>query len=176
MKINNTRLIFLYRTILFNKVHFETDDKKLNDIVIALNIKNKKKRAEYVYDKAIEFINNYYNKDLCKFKNKKCIVQRKNKSKNIGGCCPKKCIYYSDKGCTTKCLECKMVYCKTALKNKKRLYLFNIPILKCLPFKSYLVLRANTFTSREDNIYDLSHNIIIYCFRLTYRVLFINPK
>ena len=41
MELKNTKLLFLYRSILFKFIKFETKDKNLKPIVKALNIKNK---------------------------------------------------------------------------------------------------------------------------------------
>ena len=78
--INNTKLLFLYRLSIFKLFTFKTNNEELKTIVKALNIKKRKNRIKYVYEEAIKVINNYYYMDLCKFKDNKCIVQRKNKS------------------------------------------------------------------------------------------------
>ncbi len=112
--INNTKLLFLYRLSIFKSFTFKTDNKDLKIIVEALNIKRRKDRIKYVYEEAIKVINKYYYMDLCKFKDNKCIVQRKNKSNTISGCC-RTCLILTDKGCPSNNLTCKLLYCKTAL-------------------------------------------------------------
>ena len=164
MKINNLNKIFLYRSIFFKKVVFETDIKEYKIIVEALNIKNRKKRIAYVYDEAVKIINKYYSDDLCKFKNNQCIAQRKNKSKTISGCC-RTCPLVTDKGCPTSNLTCKLLYCKTALKNLKALKIGDIKILKCLSITQRLILKTDFYATREQVINDLYYGIIIYGIR-----------
>ena len=56
------RRIPLYRSILYNRVTFElnNDTYHITPIIKALNIKNRKKRIEYIYDEAIKTIDDYY--------------------------------------------------------------------------------------------------------------------
>ena len=44
MMIRSTKLLFIYRSILFKFVKFQTDREELKNIVEALNKKNKKER------------------------------------------------------------------------------------------------------------------------------------
>ncbi|MBR3362721.1 MAG: hypothetical protein IKG40_02215 [Bacilli bacterium] len=170
MELKNTKLLFLYRSILFKFIKFETKDKNLKPIVKALNIKNKKQRIEYIYDEAIKIINNYYSDDLCKFIDNKCIAARKYKKDKINGCC-RLCIHQNSKGCKVNNLSCKLFYCKAALENIKKLNIDEIAILKCLNKRQRFILKSDYFSTREEVINDLYYGIIIATIRISYRLI-----
>lgn len=159
IEIKNNKLLFLYRTFLFKFIKFNTKDKKLVSIVNALNIKDRKLKLEYVYDEAIKYINTYYSQDLCKFENNQCIAQRNGMSSNVNGCC-RNCPLVTDSGCSSANLVCKLVYCKTALGNIKKLKFNHIPILRCLSIKQRIILRGSFFNTREQILKNLNYGII----------------
>ena len=163
MGIKNTKLLFIYRSFLFKFVNFETKDSELKNIVQALNIKNRKQRIEYVYDEAIKCINKYYSDDLCQFKNKQCIAQRKEGKNKINGCC-RECPLVTESGCPSSNLACKLIYCKTALGNLKLLRLRDIPILKCLSIFQRVILKGGFFQNRETILNDLYYGPIYSSF------------
>lgn len=171
IKLNGTKLLFLYRSILFRNIKFETGDKNLKKIVNALNIKNKKNRIMYVYDEAIKYINSYYREDLCKFIDGKCIVQRNNGSEHVDGCCYR-CPIVTDNGCPSSNFACKLIYCKTAIGNMKRLNFNSVKILKCLSINQRLVILTDFFSTREEILEDtnkgLLRTIIKYIFKRKY--------
>ncbi|MBR2841082.1 MAG: hypothetical protein IKF01_04340 [Bacilli bacterium] len=168
MKIRSKKLLFLYRSILFKRVVFETDYPELNEIVCALNIKNRYKRYNYVYDETVKWINKYYKNDLCMFKDNQCIVQRK--TGKINGCCMY-CPIVTENGCPSQNIACKLIYCKTALKNLKPLKLGEIPVVKCIPFTRRLILRSDFFQTKEKVLDDLKLPIFIYCLKTIFRNL-----
>ncbi len=165
MELRSTKLLFLYKSFLFRKVFFTTKDKSLKKIVKGLNIKKRKKRIEYIYNEAIREINTYYFKDLCDFKNNQCIAQRLSGRSDINGCCIAGCPNFGDKGCITINLTCKLIYCKSALGNIKRLKFRNIKILKLLSLRQRIILKTDFFSSKEEIIKDLYYGLIIYGFR-----------
>ena len=168
MEVKNTKLLFLYRTCFFRFATFITNNKDLKLIVNALNIKNRRKRIEYIYDEAIKIINKYYYMDLCKFENNRCIAQRKMDLDRINGCC-RLCTLVTDKGCPSANMACKLIYCKTALGNVKELKFKDISILKCLSLKERLILRSDFFETREEVINDIYYGIILYGLKAAYR-------
>lgn len=170
MKIKSTKLIFLYRSFIFRFTKFSTTDKKLNNIVKALNIKKRKQRIEYVYDEAIKYINKYYSDDLCQFKNNQCLVQRQKKVDKINGCCGL-CIYQNSKGCKVDNISCKLFYCDTALRNMKKLDINQIDILKCFNLRQRFIVKSDFFATREQVINDLYYGILIATIRVSYRQL-----
>ncbi len=175
IKLSNTKFLFLYRTILFNCVKFETDKGKLRKIVNALNIKNKKNRIMYVYDEAIKEINNYYSEDLCKFIDGRCIVQRTNNSEHVDGCCYR-CPIVTDNGCPSSNLACKLIYCKTAIGNMKLLKFNDIKILKCLSIRKRLIIISDFFSTREEILKDLERGVIYTVIKNLFKISIFNQK
>lgn len=165
MELRSTKLLFLYKSFLFKRVFFTTKNKELKKIAKGLNIKKRRKRIEYIYNEAIREINSYYAKDLCDFKNNQCIAQRLSGRSDVNGCCISNCPNFGDKGCVTINLTCKLIYCKSALGNIKRLKFRNIKILKLLSIAQRIILRTDFFSSREEIISDLYYGLIIYGFR-----------
>lgn len=164
IELKSSKLVFLYRSFLFNGIQFETKNKDLKTIVKALNIKKRKERIVYVYDEAVKFINKYYSEDLCKFENNQCIAQRNLGTGHINGCC-RTCHLVTDKGCPSSNLSCKLIYCKTALGNLKLLRLWNIPVLKCLSVFQRLILKGDFFNTKEEVLKDLNYGIIYWMFK-----------
>jgi len=164
IEVKNTKLLFLYRIFLFKNLLFKTRKSELKTIVVALNMKKRKERIEYVYDEAIKYINAYYSDDLCKFENNQCIAQRNDGNGNISGCC-RLCSLVTDKGCSSCNLACKLIYCKTALGNLKKLKLRDIPILRCFSIFQLMVLRSSFFNTREEILKDLNYGLVYSLFR-----------
>lgn len=158
IEVRSVKLLWLYRSFLFRKTKFYTNNNELNEIVNGLNIKNRVKRIEYIYDRAVEYINEYYSDDLCQFVDNKCIVQRMTGSSNVNGCC-RKCRLLSSKGCFSCNLACKLIYCKTAIGNIKLLSIWKIPVLKCLSIGQRLILRGNFYNTKEEIIKDLNYGL-----------------
>ena len=175
IEVKNLNLLFIYRNLKFKNIFFVSKNKDYKEIVNALNLKNKKRRIEYIYDSAIEYINKYYVDDLCKFVNNQCVAQRKNNGKEINGCC-KKCHLVTDKGCPSVNLSCKLIYCKTALGNVKELKFSDIPILKCLSYSQRLVLKSSFFNTKESILKDLYYGLIYSTFRSLKSSIFLNKK
>lgn len=159
IELKSTKLLFLYRTILFKFSTFKTNNNELKTIVKALNIKNRKQRITYIYDETISLLNEYYSQDLCQFIDGKCIVQRKNNSKSTNGCC-RRCLIVTEKGCPSVNITCKLIYCKTAAKNIKLLKFNELTILKCLSIRQRLIILASTMMVREEVIKNLQYGII----------------
>lgn len=159
MELKNTKLIFLYKTFIFKKTTFKTSKEELKDIVTALNIKERKKRIKYIYEETVKYLNNYYSNDFCKFINNQCIAQRLNKVSDINGCC-KHCKNVGSKGCTTSNIGCKLIYCKTSIKNFKLIKLKEIPILKCFSLRQKLILKMDVMCKKEEILKDLNYGII----------------
>ncbi len=134
---------------IINKIK-NKDIEIINNI---LNIKNRRKRIIYIYDELVKYLNSYYKEDLCKFKDDKCFVQRNNNNKF--GCCADCSLVKSGIGCPTANVSCKLVYCKPALKNIKKLKLIDIPYARCLSIFQRFIIRFDVFSTREQIINDL---------------------
>lgn len=160
------RKINIYKSILYYNTFFvvknSVDDLMINDIVKALNIKNRKKRIEYIYNKSCELIDNETkNINICGFKNGKCYVQQKLKNGKCNGCC-RKCLYQSNHGCLTKNLSCKLFNCSEVTSRYKTLKFDDLKILKLLSYKNRIIIKSDYFSRREDVLKDL------YTLTLTY--------
>ena len=82
--------LWLYRSFLYRNVTFILKEDKYNisNFIMALNIKNRRKRIEYIYDNACLEIDNFYEgKNVCGFKDNQCYVQRKLNNNKFNGCC-----------------------------------------------------------------------------------------
>lgn len=159
--------LFIYRSFLCRFIQFKSSSLlPINSFIIALNIKNRKKRIIYIYDHLCNSLDTYYqDKNFCKFKNGKCIIQQR-KKKYVNGCC-RRCKYVTDKGCATSNFACKMFYCESSHKNEKLLTDKELPLLKCLSIRQRFILRHDYFSSREDVINDLWwESVIINLFRI----------
>lgn len=168
INIKSDRLLFLYRLYIFRIFGFKTYFKEYEKYVYALNIKNRRKRYEYIYDEAIAEINSYYKDDLCDFKNNMCIAQRKKGGDKINGCC-RMCRIVTEKGCPSSNISCKLIYCKTALSGIDLLKLRNIKILKCLPFSKRLILKGDFFVTRDEIVDDLLLGVVGFSFKTIFR-------
>lgn len=150
-----------YKFTDFNIVN-NIKNEDIDTINEALNIKNRKKRITYIYDELVKYLNEYYKEDLCKFENDKCFVQRNNKNKF--GCCAECNLVKSGTGCPTSNVSCKLIYCKPALNNIKKLKLTNIPISRCLSIFQRFILRFDVFSTREEIINHLNYGLIAWYF------------
>ncbi len=116
------RKLFFYKTYFFFFTKFylpedKEDTYNLAVLLTGLNIKNRRKRINYIIDVACRELDAYYNpKNLCQFKKAKCLLQRQKKEPYCNGCCHR-CRYQSKEGCLTKNVACKLFYCSKALKN-----------------------------------------------------------
>ena len=89
---NDKELIIFFRILWLYKLQkntlfiLEKDIFGLNKIIASLNIKNGKKRIEFVYDEVCFEADNYFkNKNICDFRNNQCYTQRGTSKCN--GCC-----------------------------------------------------------------------------------------
>lgn len=165
-----------YKSLFFSKIifnitgNFKNDE--INSIVFALNIKNRKKRIEFIYDKACEMINNKnLDANTCGFENNKCYIQRNVNNGKINGCC-RLCLYQSENGCVTQNLTCKLFNCSEVKCRYNVLEYKDISILKLLSFKNRFIIKHDYFSLREDVLKDLYCPSFIYsCFRIFVRLI-----
>ena len=117
-------------------------------------------KYDYIYDKSCDYLDNEFKcKNICEFKNDKCIAKR-----NFNctcGCCRHykslfsnelvQCEYLVNKRCTTKCLVCKMFTCNYIVKNKKIEYRFKDIFLADKFFNPIqkIIILISFFTSKE---------------------------
>lgn len=168
------RRITLYKHMFYRNTLFIIDsnihDPNINYIVEALNIKKRKDRIQYVYDKSCEMIDEKgKEKNICGFKNHKCYVQRETKSKACNGCC-KYCMYQTKNGCPTKNLACKLFNCSEVTSRHDVVKYRDLKILKLLSLKNRFIVKSDYFSTREDVLKDLySYSVIYSTCRILYR-------
>lgn len=171
---SNNDLIKFYKRLKYYKylffLKFESSNKEIQDIIYALNIKNRRMRINFIYDYSCNYIDNYWNgKNYCGFKNNKCYCQQYKGCKYINGCC-RLCIYQSIKGCKTSNLTCKFYYCTEVHKRYKVLNYDDIKILKMFSFRQKIIIRHSYFNSREQILFDLKYSLIsIFAIKLIIR-------
>ena len=171
---SNNDLIKFYKRLKYYKylffLKFESSNKEIQDIIYALNIKNRRMRINFIYDYSCNYIDNYWNgKNYCGFKNNKCYCQQYKGCKYINGCC-RLCIYQSIKGCKTSNLTCKFYYCTEVHKRYKVLNYDDIKILKIFSFRQKTIIRHSYFNSREGILFDLKYSLIsIFAIKLIIR-------
>ena len=166
--------LWLYRSFLYRNVTFTLDDDKYNisSFIKALNIKNRRKRIEYIYDAACLEIDNFYkDKNICGFKDNQCYIQRKLKNNKFNGCC-RICLNQKNKGCLTSNLACKFFFCSEVKKRHKILTIKDIRIFKMFNMRQRYILSTDYFNSREEVISDLYIGMImIVFFKYVYRII-----
>lgn len=168
--------INIYKSILYYNTLFEVknniNEKNIDYITNALNMKNRKKRIEYVYDQSCKLIDRKNQGiNICGFENGKCWVQRKIKNGKCNGCC-RKCIYQTSNGCSTKNLSCKLFNC-TEVRSRYNVIRYNdLKLLRLLSKKNQIIIKSDYFSKREDVLKDLySYSLIYSTFRIVYRLI-----
>lgn len=162
-----------YKSFVFKPFRFELKEDKYNvsDIIYCLNIKNRKKRILYIYDKSYQLVDEYYKgKNLCKFKNNKCMIQ-KEASKRENGCCGT-CLYQSTSGCKTQNIACKLHYCLAVSKKCKIMKYEDIKLLRCLTLRQRMLLKHSYFLNKDDILANLYiGSVIIGITRILYKLI-----
>ena len=119
---NNLKLELIYNGKKLSKS--DLNNEKLRDItsiMIAINIKDKYKRYEYIYDTVCGYLDKKINTNYCEFKDDICIRDRMKNNNHKNGCCEckgrGKCKYLVDSVCTLgNCMACKLFTCSTLKK------------------------------------------------------------
>lgn len=168
--------LFIYKSILYKNVFFEleniVEDENLDYLIKGLNIKNRKKRIDFIYDMCCFMIDSKNSSiNICGFVNNQCFVQRKNKNQECNGCC-RKCIYQTSKGCSSKNLACKLFNCSEVKKRFETLSDKDLPLLKLLSLKNRLIVKSDYFSLREDVLKDLyCYSFIVSTIRIIFRLM-----
>ena len=166
--------LWLYRGFFYRFTKFEVENANYDVLVFvnALNIKNRRKRIEYIYEQACDELDSFYDgKNMCGFKGNQCYVQRKLKNNKFNGCC-RMCIHQSKTGCKTKNLTCKLFFCSEVKKRYKVLGINDINIIKLLTKRQRYILSNCYFTSKKEVLNDLYiGSIMIVLFRYGYRIV-----
>ena len=146
-----------FKSILYKKrkIEYKGNNEKIKEIAKVLNIKSRMKRLEYIFDKSCEQIDNKFKEEnICGFDCNQCIVQRKDKTKEINGCC-RLCRFQGDNGCKSKNLTCKLFFCDDVKQKYDVPKLEDLKLVKLLTRRQRLMLKFDLFSSREEVLMDL---------------------
>lgn len=141
--------------------------RQISLLVEALNIKERKERLAFIYDKTCELLDSRFQEEnICQFKSNKCILDRINKA-NIDGCCrcrdnKKRCRFLLNHRCTDKNLSCKFYTC-SYLKSKGYSFKINdIYLIKYLyNWKQKIFCYYDFFMSRDEVLKDIYANSLL---------------
>lgn len=164
-KIKFLKKIKYFRMSLFKIFSFEYtgNDEEIKEIVYALNIKNNRKRVEYIYDNVCDKIDKKFEGiNICGFNCGKCYAQQKGNRETKNGCCAH-CAYQSSDGCKTKNISCKLFFCEEVTSRHKVVRYKEINLLKCFGIRQQIISRSSFFLNREE---------IVRC--LAYKSLFLS--
>lgn len=165
--------LFIYKSVIFSFCKFNIKGKyeEVKIINNALNIKSRRKRIKYIYDKACEMVDDNFKdiKNPCGFKCNKCYTQYN--TNNYNGCC-RLCRFQSNTGCLTKNLTCKLFYCTEVRKRHKFIEFDDLKILKLLSIRQRIILKHDYFSSEKEVLSDLYFSsLILFSIRLIFRML-----
>ena len=118
----NLELKIIYNGKELTKKDLKNENlRDIYSIMIAINIKDKYKRYEYIYDTVCSYLDEKIKEDYCMFKCDMCIRDRLKNNNHKNGCCEckgrGKCKYLIDSKCTLgNCMACKLFTCHTLKK------------------------------------------------------------
>ncbi len=166
--INIRNFKFEYKGKLYDKeIKDSIELRQVSLLVEALNIKNKYKRLDYIYEKSCDLLDDdFYGKNICEFKNNKCIHDRKYNAVGFGCCMTndglKKCKYLGDKKCTIRNLACKFHICYCIRKKGYKYKINDIYMLRYLyNWKQKIIVYFSFFLTKEEVLKDVCRNSLI---------------
>lgn len=160
-------VIYKDKKILGNSYKLISD---LEVVLKAISFDNMYDRYSLIYDYICDELDKkFINNSICQFENDRCIANRKfyNKDK-IMGCCYsfkyngikfsdiKLCEHLKDKGCTVKCLGCKLFTCEYLRKHGIRFTLEKMAVAKSIFSKKQReIFRTTFFVDKNDVLANL---------------------
>lgn len=159
---------FEYKGKLYDKeIKDNKEIRQISLLVEAANIKNRKKRITFIYDKSCDLLDDdFYGCNLCEFKNNQCFVNRMH-GNSLDGCCRSRdnksaCKYLIKHRCTNRNLTCKLHICSYMRKKGYKYKVNDIYMIKYLySQKQKLFCYFNLFISKDKFLKDLYQNSII---------------
>lgn len=121
----NYTVALIYNGKKLDDTYLKKDiSENLRDIITimhAINIKDKAKRYDYIYDTVCAYLDDRIKTNYCEFKDGVCAKYRIKNPNHKNGCCEckgrGKCKYLIDGVCTMKsCMACKLFTCHTLKK------------------------------------------------------------
>ena len=136
-EIKNTKKYLKYCDVNNYNIKYNTDDEILKAIEKVVNIKNIKKRYEFIYDYVCNYIDKkYLDCNYCEFKDDICKYYReKNDLEHKNGCCYNEkrggvCEHLKDGKCLIKSISCKLYSCPALRENNINFKMKDIPLIK----------------------------------------------
>ncbi|MCI8547496.1 MAG: hypothetical protein HFJ38_01265 [Bacilli bacterium] len=130
---------------------------EIEEIIHAINIKDRRKRYTYIYDTICDKLDK--SQTYCRFQNGLCDKYRHKNLSHCNGCCEtskgEKCKYLGKNGCQIKCISCKFFICDYLKKeDKKRVKNPNSFLLSKYFFnlEQKMILLFTFFTTEEEII------------------------
>ncbi|MCR5118864.1 MAG: hypothetical protein K6B44_04505 [Lachnospiraceae bacterium] len=158
----------LYRSILKRFTKFSISapvyTEKLKDFETALNLKNRRKRITFLFDRACDIIDKYNEENgisCCYNSEGFCEDPKHQKKKN--GCCFL-CYLQSENGCPTRNLSCKLYFCDHICKKYHPLTMDDIDLLRMFSPSQREIIKSNVFVTRKTYINLLCLNsYLLFC-------------
>ena len=142
----------LYRSVFGRAVHFEIGSavhpERVRDIETALNIKSRKRRIEYIYDRGCDIVDrfNEENGAVCRFSGGRCEDPKHQRYPN--GCCCH-CYLQTSHGCPTKNLSCKFFFCDHMAKKYRYLSVGDVDLFRLLTPGQRAIVRENVYVTKQ---------------------------
>lgn len=124
------------------------------------NIKDIKKRYNYIYDEVCNYLDKKFNdENICEFNNNKCISVRNNShcKESLNGCCygikRGLCKNFKEGKCTIKSISCKLFTCRYLKRNNIKFKVNDIPLLKYFfNRKQKFIIDTSIFKDKQEII------------------------
>ena len=128
-----------------SKVH----PKRVADIVTALNIKNRRKRIEYLFDRACDIIDAHNEAEgiICHYNADGICEDPKHQTRKNGCCCH--CYLQSSSGCPSRNLSCKFYFCDHMCGKHRPLTMEDIDLLRLFTASQREIIKNNVFVTRK---------------------------
>jgi len=128
-----------------------------------MNKEEMNKKYEHIYNKACEYLDNEFSKNICDFKNDKCGEKRNMKS--CVGCCRKyknkllgpfaigdnwkDCEYLENKKCSVKNIGCKLFTCDYLHSKGIKFKIKDIPVLQEFNLIQKIIIKSKVQAPQE---------------------------
>lgn len=150
------RRLPVYRSILFRFTEFEITGScrpsELQDFQTALNIKNRRKRIVYLYERCCEIIDRYNSEHCitCRYSAEGICEDPKHQTRKNGCCCH--CYLQSSDGCPTRNLSCKLYFCDHISNRYHPLTMEDINLLRMFTASQREIIKSNVFVTEKTYI------------------------
>jgi hypothetical protein len=126
--------------------------KELHDFERALNLKNRRKRITYLYDRVCDIIDQYNAEQgiTCHYSAEGICEDPKHQTRKNGCCCH--CYLQRPDGCPTRNLSCKFYFCDHLAKKYHALTMEDIDLLKLFTWSEREIIKNNVFVTRKTYI------------------------